>query len=86
MQQVLVDLQTIGLQIDLHAVLHDKQAKMLPLRRWARKRLAEDSGGSGIAHLDWAVVQEMATLFGIDRSEFIQALIVYTPRPVPRRR
>ncbi|WP_414637399.1 helix-turn-helix domain-containing protein [Actinophytocola sp.] len=86
MQRAEVDLRTTGLQIDLHAVLHDKQKRLLPLRRWARKRLVEDPRGSGVAHLEWAVVHEMATMFGISRSQFVKDLIAFTPRPVPRRR
>jgi transcriptional regulator with XRE-family HTH domain len=86
MQRAKVDLQTIGLQVDLRAVVNDKQAKLLPLRRWARKRLGDDPGGSGIARLEWPVVQEMAMLLGFDRSELVSYLTTFTPRPVPQRR
>lgn len=85
MQRAGIGLPTTGMQVDLHAVITDKTAELLPLRRWARKRLKNDQG-TGIARLTWPVVQEMATLFGIDRDEFIRTLVLFTPRPVPQRR
>lgn len=86
MQRAEIDLPTTGLQVDLRAVIADKAAELLPLRRWARKRLQDDLGGTGVARLEWAVVQEMATMFGIDRAEFVTCLVRFTPRPVPQRR
>lgn len=85
MQRAGIGLPTTGMQVDLHAVITDKTAERLPLRRWARKRLKNDQG-TGIGRLTWPVVQEMATLFGIDRNEFVRALVLFTPRPVPQRR
>jgi transcriptional regulator with XRE-family HTH domain len=85
MQRAGIGLPTTGMQIDLHAVINDKTAVRLPLRRWARKRLKDDPG-TGIARLAWPVVQEMATLFGMDRDEFVRTVVLFTPRPVPQRR
>jgi hypothetical protein len=85
MQRAGIDLPTTGVQVDLHAVVHDKTPELLPLRRWARKRLKDDPGGA-VARLAWSVVQEMATLFGMDRDDFVRALVLFTPQPVPERR
>lgn len=83
MQRAEIDLVTIGLQVDLRAVLADSRVELLPLRRWARGRLTDDPGAY-IAHLEWPVVQEMAALFGIPRPEFVSDLIMFTPRAAPR--
>lgn len=80
-----IDLQTLGLHIDLNAVVNDKRAELLALRRWARSRLSEDPE-TGIAHLEWPVVQEMAKVFSFPQSEFVNYLIGFTPRPLPQRR
>lgn len=85
MQRAEIDLQTVGLQIDLNAVLNDRSAELLPLRRWARGRL-NDNPGAEIAHLEWPVIQEMAALFGINRAEFVSYLTKFTPRAARRRR
>jgi hypothetical protein len=85
MQRAGIGQPTTGMQVDLHAVIKDKTAERLPMRRWARKRLKDDLG-TGIARLAWSVVQEMATLFGIDRDEFVRTLVLFTPHPVPQRR
>jgi transcriptional regulator with XRE-family HTH domain len=85
MQRAGIGLPTTGMQVDLHAVINDKTAVRLPLRRWARTRLKDDPG-TGIARLAWPVVQEMATLFGMDRDEFVRTVVLFTPCPVPQRR
>lgn len=85
MQRARIDLPTTGMQVDLHTVIIDKTPDWLPLRRWARKRLNNDPG-TGIARLAWPVVQEMATLFDMNRDEFVRTLVLFTPRPVPHRR
>lgn len=84
MQRAEIDLQTIGLRIDLRAVINDKRAELLPLRRWARGRLTDDPD-SEIAHLEWSAVQDMATTYGIDGSAFVSYLLMFTPRPAPWR-
>jgi transcriptional regulator with XRE-family HTH domain len=86
LQRAEIGLQASGVRVDLHAVLSDKRTDLGTLRRWARNRVESDPQGSGIAHLDWALVQEMATVFGIDRSEFVKLLATFTPRPTPRRK
>ena len=85
MQRAEIDLPTIGAQIDLRAVVHDKAPDLLPLRRWARRRL-KDNPSTGVARLAWPVIQELATVLGMGRDEFVRTLILFTPRPVPQRR
>jgi transcriptional regulator with XRE-family HTH domain len=85
MQRAGIDLPTTGMQVDLHAVVRDKTPDLLPLRRWARTRLKDDSG-TGVARLAWSVVEELAKLFGMERDEFVRTLVLFTPRPVPQRR
>lgn len=82
-QRAEIDLPTIGLEVDLDAMLRSKEPELLPLRRWARGRLNDDPD-SGIAHLEWPVVQEMARLFDIPRAELVGYLIMFTPQPATR--
>ncbi|HEV2783476.1 MAG TPA: helix-turn-helix transcriptional regulator [Actinophytocola sp.] len=84
MQRAEIDLQTI--EVDLDAVLNDKHIELLPLHRWARRRLDADPDEPGIARLDRIVVQQLATMLGLTRPEFVKHLIAFTPQPRPRRR
>ena len=83
MQRAGLNLPLIGMEIDLRAVIRDHQEKLDPLRLWARGLLSEDPE-SEIARLDWSAVQGMAALYKIERSEFVEYLIMYTPRFTPR--
>ena len=74
-----------GVQVDLHAVVRDKQAELRQLRRWARKRLADDPNGSGVARIDRAIIEEMAVFFGFSRAEFLRHLFRFTPEFAPQR-
>lgn len=81
-----VDLQIIGVQVDLHALVRDKQPELEPLRQWARNRLASESGITGIARIDWISVQELGTLIGLSSAEMVERLVRFTPQSVRRRR
>jgi transcriptional regulator with XRE-family HTH domain len=83
LQRAEVDLQFIGIQIDLPALLKDTKAELAPLRNWASKRLAS-SGEAGIVRLQLAALQEMAVLFDIDQTELVRELIRFTPQPAPK--
>jgi transcriptional regulator with XRE-family HTH domain len=72
------------IQVDLHAVSADKQAELKSLRTWARNRLEHDVDGTGVARLSQAVIGELAIFIGMDRSEFIQLLVKFTPDFTPR--
>lgn len=86
MQRAEIDLDITGVQVDLRAVISNSTPALLPLRRWARARLKTELSRDGVAHLTWPTVQEMATLFGLDRTRFARTLGEFTPRPVPQRR
>lgn len=86
LQRAGIDLPISGVQVDLRTILNDERPELATLNSWARHRIEADPLSSAIARLDWALVQEMAMMFGIDRSEFVKLLITFTPRPVPRPR
>lgn len=72
------------IRVDLPAVTRSRQPELRQFRRWARKRLADDPDGSGVACIDRAIVQEMAALFGLSRSEFLGHLFRFTPELAPQ--
>jgi len=88
LQHAMIGLKTNGVEVDLRAIVRDNtSAELLPLRRWARNKLdASTTGDSGIVHLEWVVVREMAAVFDIAEPEFVKYLVAFTPRPVPQRR
>lgn len=55
-----------------------------PLRRWARNRLANNPV-SGIARLDGGLLQEMAAIIGVNLSDMVRQLEMFTPRSAPQR-
>lgn len=84
-QRARMDLESTGILVDLLAVQRDKRNELLPLRRWARQRLI-DGPDAELVRLDWATVCEMAIMMKIPRDTFINHLIEFTPRPLPRPR
>lgn len=70
------------LQIDLNALAETDSAPWA-LRRWASHKLAIDTG-DGIAHLEQAVVQELAHMLGISRDDLVHRLLQVTPDVTPR--
>jgi transcriptional regulator with XRE-family HTH domain len=85
MQRAEINLRTIGLQVDLRALLEDKQAELKPLRRWATNRLRANIDRSGVARLTTAVLQEMAVCLDLTRSQLVRYLVRFTPQAVARR-
>lgn len=79
------EIELPGMQVDLRAVVKDNQAELRQLRRWARNRLEDDPNGSGVAHIDRAIIEEMAVFFGFSRTEFLGHLFRYTPEFAPQR-
>jgi transcriptional regulator with XRE-family HTH domain len=73
-----VDLQTVGLQVDLQALTNDTRPELRPLRRWARARLATYPT-SKLARLDGNVIQEMAVIFGTTLTDLVSKLAMFTP-------
>lgn len=79
------DIELTAVQVDLQAIVKDTQPDLRQLRRWARNRLKDEPNGSGIAHIERAVIEEMATFFGFTRVEFLKYLVGYTPEFSPQR-
>lgn len=71
------------IQVDLHAVSAGKQAELKSLRKWARNRLEQDLDGTGVARLSQAVIGELALFVGMDRPQFVQLLLQFTPDCTP---
>jgi transcriptional regulator with XRE-family HTH domain len=84
LQRARIDLYTNNLQIDLRALAEDDQAELKPLHKWARNRLAENLDDSGVAWLSQSVLEELAFLVGINRTDFIRLLLKFTPGVAPR--
>jgi transcriptional regulator with XRE-family HTH domain len=78
-----IDLQTVGMEVDLHAIVRDERPEFAALRTWARKRL--HSAPDGIARLSHAVIAEMAVILGHDQPELIRMLSRFTPPAAPVR-
>jgi transcriptional regulator with XRE-family HTH domain len=74
-ERVFTDAPVGRIRIDLRTVVRDRQPELLPLRRWAMGRLADDSGHhSAEVHLDIAALERMAELCGMDTLELIKRL------------
>ncbi|MFL6119252.1 helix-turn-helix domain-containing protein [Actinophytocola sp.] len=78
LQRAEIDLNTISLQVDLHALTRDDSDELRPLRAWADRRLALNPE-SRVAVLKVEVVQEMAILFDYTRSQLVRYLTKFTP-------
>lgn len=84
LQHMEVDLQTVGMQVDLHAMARDTRAELRQLRRWARNRLLINPA-SGVARLDRGAVQEMAAVIGLTLSDLVRYLDMFRPQTAPQR-
>lgn len=75
-QRVFSDSPVGRIRIDLHQVVRDAQPELLPLRRWAKGRLAELNGTPGPADvsLDISALERMAELCGLETVELIARL------------
>lgn len=67
---------TVGrIRIDLRKVVRDRQPELLPLRRWATGRLAEEPGAHGAeVYLDIAALERMAELCRLTTRDLIARL------------
>jgi transcriptional regulator with XRE-family HTH domain len=84
LQRAQVDLQAVSLQVDLRAVLRDQRPELIPLRRWAEKRLESEKESSGVVRLQRAAVQEIAILLGYSMSILTRYLAGFAPQRSPR--
>lgn len=82
LQRAELHLRTIGMQVDLHALLRDRRSELRPLRRWAEARLKITK--SGVVRLPTAVLEEMAVCLGFSRTQLIRLLVSFTPGSVVR--
>jgi transcriptional regulator with XRE-family HTH domain len=85
LQRVEVDLDTVGLRVDLHKVASDDRDGLEQLRQWAENRLKISIDGSGVVRLDWNLVQEMAVFFGLPGRDLVAYLREFAPESAPRR-
>lgn len=84
-QRVFSDAPVGHLRIDLRKVVRDEQQVLLPLRRWAKGRLAEYNGHQPAEiSLDISALERMAELCGLQTVELIARLRkVAGPLPDP---
>ena len=75
-QRVFSDSPVGRIRIDLRKVVRDTQQDLLPLRRWAKGKLAESNGGthSTDVNLDISALERMAELCGVETVELIARL------------
>nr|CEL15213.1 hypothetical protein [Kibdelosporangium sp. MJ126-NF4] len=77
-ERVFTDSPRGRVRIDLRQVVRDDHSELLPLRRWARDRLdhypAGHTAGAAEVHLDFAALERMAELCGMDTVDLIGLL------------
>jgi transcriptional regulator with XRE-family HTH domain len=74
-QRVFSDSPVGRIRIDLRKVARDAQPELLPLRRWAKGKLAEANGHQPAeVNLDISALERMAELCGLETVELIARL------------
>ncbi|MFC0113697.1 helix-turn-helix transcriptional regulator [Kibdelosporangium aridum] len=77
-ERVFTDSPRGRVRIDLRQVVRDDHPELLPLRRWARDRLdhhpAGHTAGAAEVQLDFAAIEQMAELCGLDTVDLISLL------------
>jgi transcriptional regulator with XRE-family HTH domain len=74
-QRVFSDSPVGRIRIDLRKVVRDTQPELLPLRRWAKGKLAEANGlHPAEVSLDISALERMAELCGVETVELIGRL------------
>lgn len=74
-ERVFTDSPRGRIRLDLRQVIHDCHPELLPLRRWARGRLEQHPGANAAeVHLDFAALERMAELCGLETVELISLL------------
>lgn len=77
LQRARIHLQNLVLQIDLRALLSDRNDRFRPIIPWARNKLSENP--DGVVELPPSSVRELATFIGCPYQE----LAVYLARFIP---
>ncbi len=74
-QRVFSDSPVGRIRIDLRRIVRDDHQELLPLRRWAKGKLAENNGHPAPdVSLDIAALEQMAALCGLQTVELIARL------------
>jgi transcriptional regulator with XRE-family HTH domain len=91
LQRSRLQLQNLGLQIDLRFMLNDRSDKFRPMHQWARNKLNDNP--DGVVELPPSSVKELATFVGCAYPELANYLARFIPEttveyegisPVPR--
>lgn len=81
-QRVFNDSPVGAIRVDLRKVVGDTQPELLPLRRWAKGKLAEYNGHQAPdVSLDITALERMAELCGVDTVDLIARLRTLTNAP-----
>jgi transcriptional regulator with XRE-family HTH domain len=74
-ERVFTDSPRGRVRLDLRQVVRDDHEELLPLRRWARGRLdAYPNAGAAEVQLDFAAIEQLASLCRLDTVELIALL------------
>ncbi|TCO62512.1 helix-turn-helix domain-containing protein [Actinocrispum wychmicini] len=74
-ERVFTDSPRGRVRLDLRQVVRDDHEELLPLRRWARGRLdTYPNANAAEVHLDFAALEQLASLCGLDTVELIALL------------
>lgn len=84
LQRLEIDLDRLGVLIDLHKIVVDEREELRLLRRWARNRMQVDALTTeveepAVVRLPWVVVQEMAALCGVPKRQLLDYIREFTP-------
>lgn len=83
-ERVFTDAPVDRIRIDLRKVVRDRAPELLPLRRWAVGRLAQEPGPQRAeVHLDIAALERMAELCGLETVDLIGRLREICGQPAP---
>lgn len=77
LQRARLHLEHLVLQIDLPALLGDRNVRYSAMHRWARRKLAENP--SGIGELHPAALRELASYLDYSSEELADYLATFTP-------
>jgi transcriptional regulator with XRE-family HTH domain len=84
LQRAKIHVRTMGIQVDLRALVRDRSVELTPLQGWAANRLAAYPSESGVARLTAEVLQELAVCFGVTKLDLIRVLSVFAPQSAVR--
>lgn len=77
LQRAHIRLENLALEVDLRALLHDRNDKFRPMHQWARNVL--NAHPDGITEVEPAVVQNLALFIGCSYLDLASHLSRFTP-------